>query len=120
MLRAFTELVKSDKRGYTSVDSEDSTTFFQMQDFFGQVVPRSADDANEETGICCKSCWELEILHGFPKALRDSMVIPLQQHEVETETKLVRASYYFMHNALSELQGQNNETWGWHHKCIYS
>lgn len=126
MLRAFTELVKSDKRGYTSnimvtaVDSENSTTFFQMQDFFGQAVPRSADDANEETGICSKSCWELDILHGVPKALRDSMVIPLQQHEVETERKLVRALYYFMHDALFELQGQNNETWEWHHKRMYS
>lgn len=126
MLRAFTELIKSDKRGYTSnitvtaVDSEDSTTFFQMQDFFGQAVPRSADDANEETGICSKSCWELDILHGVPKALKDSMIIPLQQHEVETERKLVRSSFYFMHDALSELQGQDNETWEWHHKRMYS
>lgn len=126
VLRAFTELRESDKRGYTSnitvtaVDSEDSTTFFQMQDFFGQAVPRRANDANEETGICSKSCWELDILHGVPKALRDSMVIPLQQHEVETERKLVRASYYFMHDALTELQGQNDEIWESHHKRMYS
>ena len=81
MLRAFTELIKSDKRGYISnitviaVDSEDSTNFFQMQDFFGQAVPRNANDAEEETGICSKSYWELDILQDVPKALEDSMSI---------------------------------------------
>lgn len=125
-LRAFTELIKSDKRGYTSnitviaVDLEDSTNFLQMQDFFGQAVPRSAGDAEEETGICSKSCWELDILHDVPKALKDSMTIPLQQHEIDTERKLVRLSFYLIHDALPELQGQDNETWEWHHKRMYS
>lgn len=125
-LRAFSELIKSDKRGYTSNimvvndNSEQSPSFLQMQDFFGQAVPRRASDATTEPGICSKSCWELDILHNVPAAIKNSLVIPLKEHEIEQEKKLVRASYYFIHDAVSDLKGQDPEAWAWHHKRFYS
>jgi NADPH:quinone reductase-like Zn-dependent oxidoreductase/SAM-dependent methyltransferase len=130
-LRAFSELVQVDKHGYTSnisiaaaiPDPEDGNStfpnFLQMQGFFGQAVPRRTDDTNQEAGICSKSCWELDILHNVPADLRASLAIPLEEHEVETERKLVRASYHFICDAMSELQGQNPEVWEWHHKRMY-
>jgi acyl transferase domain-containing protein/NADPH:quinone reductase-like Zn-dependent oxidoreductase len=131
-LRAFSELVKVDKRGYTSdifiaaalPDSEDSNSSFpqilQMHGFFGQAVPRRTEDTDREAGICSKSCWELDVLHNVPASLRSSLAIPLAEHEVETERKLVRASYNFICDAVSELEGQNPETWGWHFKRMYA
>ena len=74
-------------------------------------MPRNGDDAEEETGICSRSCWELDILHDFPKSLKDSITISLQQLEIDTERTLMRLPFYFIHDALSELQGGDNETW---------
>lgn len=126
-LRAFTELVKADKRGYTSnitIVSEDAspedTSFFELHGFFGQAVPRRAEDADAEPGICSKSCWELDILHNPPASLRDSLVIPLTEKEIEEEKRLSRVSYYFIHDAVTQLEGQEPESWEWHHKRFYT
>ncbi|KAK7959439.1 Compactin diketide synthase [Apiospora aurea] len=130
-LQAFSELVKADKRGYTSniaiaaatpePEEEDSTfaNFLQLDGFFGQAVPRRTDDSNQETGICSKSCWELDILHSVPADLRASLAIPLAQHEIDTERKLSRVSWNFISEAMAELQGQDPDTFEWHHKRMY-
>jgi hypothetical protein len=55
----------------------------------------------------------------MPADFRASLTIPLEEHEFETERKLVRASYHFICDAMSELQGQNPEGWEWHHKRMY-
>jgi len=82
-LGVFTELVKANKRGCTSNiavvnqggdDSEQSPSFFQMYDFYGQAIPRDSDDGNPDAvGICSKSVWERDILHNVPEAVKDSM-----------------------------------------------
>lgn len=130
-LQAFSELVKADKRGYTSniaiaaatpEPEDDNSTFpnfLQMHGFFGQAVPRRTDDSSQEAGICSKSCWELDILHNVPADLRASLAIPLAEHEVETERKLVRVSYNFICEAMAELRGQDPEAFEWHHKRMY-
>ncbi|KAK8079180.1 hypothetical protein PG994_002987 [Apiospora phragmitis] len=131
-LQAFSELVKTDKRGYTSniaivaatpeVEDEESTfaSFLQLDGFFGQAVPRSTDDSAQETGICSKSCWELDILHNVPADLRASLAIPLAQHEIDTERKLSRVSWNFISEAMAELQSQDPATFEWHHKRMYN
>lgn len=126
-LRAFTELVKADKRGYTSnitIVSADSspedTSFLELHGFFGQAVPRRAEDGDSQPGICSKSCWELDILHNPPASLRESLVIPLTEHEIEEEKRLSKVSYYFIHDAVVELEGQEAESWEWHHKRFYT
>jgi acyl transferase domain-containing protein len=130
-LQAFSELVKVDKRGYTfniaiaaaTQEPEDDNltfpNFLQMHGFFGQAVPRRIDNSSQEAGICSKSCWELDILHNVPAELKGSLAIPLTDHEVETERKLVRVSYNFICEAVAELQGQDPEAFEWHHKRMY-
>lgn len=130
-LQAFSELVKADKRGYTSdiaiaaavPEPEDTSSkfpdFLQLRGFFGQAVPRRGDDSAQEAGICSKSIWELDILHDVPADLRASLAIPLAQHEVETERKLVRVSYNFICKAMAELEGQDANGFEWHHRRMY-
>lgn len=127
-LQAFTELARSNKRGCTSNvvvvsrdrhDSEHSPAFFQMQDFFGQAVSRGADDPSAEAGICSTSCWELDILHDVPAAVKDSMAIDLEENEAEVERKLNRVSYHFIHDAVAELEGQDTGAWQGHHQIFY-
>jgi acyl transferase domain-containing protein len=131
-LQAFSELVKADKRGYTSniaiaaatpEPEDDNATFpnfLQMHGFFGQAVPRRTDDSSQDAGICSKSCWELDILHNVPADLRASLAIPLAEHEVKTERKLVQVSYNFICEAMAGLRGQDPEAFEWHHKRMYN
>ncbi|KAI3320950.1 type I polyketide synthase [Xylariaceae sp. AK1471] len=123
-LRAFTELVESGTRGYSSnivvTGSEDSSSFFEMRNFFGQAVPKYQDDTNDELGVCSKSLFELDILHNVPKEIRDTMLTPIEEHEVKEQRDLLRVSYYFIHDALKELEGENVDTWEWHYKRMFS
>lgn len=128
-LQAFSQLVKADKRGYTStisvvgVDNEDhasSSEFLHMQEFYGQAVPRRANTATDEPGLCSKSSWELDVLHDLPLKMKESLAIALTEHEIETEKKLVRASYFLIHDALAELEDDSRETWEWHHQRFYT
>ena len=129
-LQAFTELVSLNQRGLTSnvsvinTDDDDQAagSFFQIQDFFCQAVPRDKNDESPEaTSICSKSCWELDILHQIPAAIKESMRIPMDENEIDEERKRVRASFYFIHDAVSELEADNPDvsTWVWHHKLFY-
>lgn len=129
-LKAFTELVSLNQRGLTSsisvvdTDVHDKTKepFFQIQDFFCQAVPRDKDDESPEaTSICSKSCWQLDILHNVPAAVKESMRIPMQENDIDEERKRVRASFYFVHDAVCELEAENPDvsTWVWHHKLFY-
>ncbi|KAK9800099.1 hypothetical protein SCARD494_01892 [Seiridium cardinale] len=130
-LRAFTERVKSDKHGHTSNivitgtnDPEGNlttTSFMEVRDFFGQIVPRRKDvNFEQDQGICSRVCWELDVLSKVPDDIRTSMIVPIRDEEVETERKLARTSYYFFQAAISELQGENDELWEWYHKRMYT
>ena len=123
-VRAFTELVEAGTRGYSSnivvTGSEDSSSFFEMRNFFGQAVPKQADDAHNELGICSKSWYELDILHSVPKEIRDTMLTPIEEHEVKEQRDLLRASYYFIHDALKELEGEDADAWEWHFKRMFN
>ncbi|THC93329.1 hypothetical protein EYZ11_007185 [Aspergillus tanneri] len=119
-LRAFTEMVTGDPRGYSSditvmFDNSDTTrSFLEIKDFFGSAIPRRVQDSDEEAGICSINCWELDILHNPPASFRESMVIPVKGHEIEQEKKLTRISYIFIHDAAAELESQESESWEWH------
>lgn len=58
-----------------------------------------------------KILWELDILHTIPSHIKDSMRITLTQDEVDTERTLVRASYFYMADALLQLQSEDQESW---------
>lgn len=130
-LRAFTELIKSDKHGHTSNivitgvdDPEGNSTiasYMEVQGFFGQIVPRRSDlNFEQGQGICSRVCWELDVLNQVPDEIKTSMIIPIRDEEVETEKKLARTSYYFFQAAISELQGENDKSWEWYHKRMYT
>jgi acyl transferase domain-containing protein/NADPH:quinone reductase-like Zn-dependent oxidoreductase len=129
-LQAFTQLVSLNRRGLTSnvsvinTDRDDDAggSFFQIQDFFCQAVPRDLDgEGPEELSMCAKATWELDILHNVPAAIKESMKIPMEESEIDLERKRVRASFYFIHDAVSELEAENPDTstWTWNHKLYY-
>lgn len=85
-------------------NDKDGGSIFRIQDFFCQAVPRAkSDESPEATSICSKSCWELDILHNVPAAVKESMRIPMEENEVNEERKRVRALFYFIHDAVYEL-----------------
>ncbi|KAJ5338978.1 hypothetical protein N7452_005706 [Penicillium brevicompactum] len=125
-LRAFSEMVKADKKGVTSslsvvaANAEPSTGFLQMQDFFGQAVPKSGDDDDDEACMCSKSCWELDVLHNFPEDMKKSLAIPISEQEVQFERNLNKGSYFWILDALTELKDQNQDNWEPHHRRMVS
>lgn len=122
-LRAFTEIASSDARGYSTniivTGSQDSSSFFEMHNFFGQAVPKAMDDGGNELGICSQSRPELDILHNVPKSIRDTMLTPISESEAKEQRDLLRASYYFIQNALKELEGDDMDAWEWHFKRMF-
>ncbi|KAI3391026.1 hypothetical protein diail_8105 [Diaporthe ilicicola] len=58
-----------------------------------------------------KSVWEPDILHDIPEAIKDSMRITLTQDEADLDKTLVRASYYFISDAVLQLQKESRDSW---------
>ncbi|KAM3537331.1 hypothetical protein ARSEF1564_009747 [Beauveria bassiana] len=124
-LQAFSKLVIADKRGYTSdirvaTDSQTKSSVLKIEGFYGSSVPRHQEFADEALGICSTLRWEPDILHNPPPSFRSSMVIPLQDHEVELERKLSRVSYNFISEAVNELHGLEPDSLDWHLRRFYS
>lgn len=128
-LQAFTELARLNRQGMTSNISVTSTdiyepkeSFFQMQDFFCQAVPRDIeDDTSEDVSLCAKTCWVPDILHSIPESFKKSLTAPMNDIEIEAEKKRVRAAVYLIHDAVRELEEDDLDTshWIWHHKLFY-
>ncbi|KAK3313619.1 acyl transferase domain-containing protein [Apodospora peruviana] len=72
---------------------------------------KAEEQPGEEKVLLSKSTWELDILHDIPKPIKDSMRITLTQDEADRERTLVRASYYFMADAVAQLQSDSVEGW---------
>lgn len=66
-----------------------------------------------------KSVWELDVLHYIPEAIKDSMRITLTQDEADLEKTLVRASYYFISDAVLKLQKENRASWSAYSQEIF-
>ncbi|OTB00237.1 hypothetical protein M426DRAFT_15697 [Hypoxylon sp. CI-4A] len=128
-LKAFTELRKSGKRGFSSnvvvSDADghgnDSECFIRIEDFYCQAVPLSVDDAaqSQQFPLCSKSHWEIDASHQIPTVIKDSMRISLSGKEVDFEKKVLRASYHFIYDSVSQLKGKDRENWTWYHKLLY-
>lgn len=126
-LRAFTELLGSSRRGFTSAvsvispDNSKAEAVLRIDGFFGQAVPKSTLEETEQqpAQICSTSTWKTEILHGIPDSVRKPMEITLKDSERDFEKKLIRASYIFIHDAVAQLEGKSPESWEWHHKIFY-
>ncbi|CAI6088461.1 unnamed protein product [Clonostachys chloroleuca] len=129
-LQAFTKLVSLNKRGQTSniyvtnTEDEDvpNSPFFQMYGFFCQTVPRDQDNETlEQETLCSKSSWDLDITYSVPAYVKEAMKVPTPESEIEAEKKLTRASVYFIHDTIRELELQPIDTssWAWHYVLFY-
>ena len=47
------------------------------------------------------------------------MKIFLQDMEADFEKKLLRASYHFIYDAVTQLKGEDRKSWAWHHRVFY-
>ncbi|KAM7211565.1 hypothetical protein V8F06_013062 [Rhypophila decipiens] len=65
-------------------------------------------EGSEEVVSRSQLVWELDILHNIPDHFKDSMRIHLNQDELDREKTLTRASYYFISDAVLQLQQQSN------------
>lgn len=123
-LQALTELVKTDKRGSTTnisvVNSKDDKTssvdFLQINGFYVQAVPKDLSDA-KGARVCFKNSWELDFLCSLPAAMKDFKPPNIASTEAEYMIKSLKASYYFICDALAALDGdKSTDSWAWHHK----
>lgn len=76
-----------------------------------KFVPDLLDYQEQPEVLRGKSVWEPDILHNIPKHVKDSMRIILNQDEIDAERTLVRASYFFITDAVVQLQGESQEAW---------
>ena len=127
-LKAFTDLRKISRRGFASnvivSDSNDDgsiSSYLRMEDLYCQVIPMDLRDVTGGRGPppCFKSHWEQDILHHIPAAVKESMKIILSDEETKLETKLLRASYHFIYDAVAEFKDKDRVSWAWHHERYY-
>lgn len=125
-LQAFTEMLGSDKRGFTSqvnvvnLGEDSDVPCFQLDGFHAIAVPRSTDlGLTKPPRICSSSRWEMDISGGISEAYKDSIRITLDDQQSDFERKMVRSSYHFIHDAIRELKDDNKDNWQWYHKVMY-
>lgn len=125
-LRAYTSLLKADRRGAKSnavISNEDSgknpDCSLYIEDFYFQGISRAVGDElySDKTKLCAKFQWELDVLHDIPKDLKDLWKIVLDDAEV---TLMYRVSYSFVCDAVAQLEGCIADDWQWHHKLLIS
>ncbi|RWA09000.1 hypothetical protein EKO27_g6114 [Xylaria grammica] len=111
-LRAFTEVLKQNKRGMTSdvvvVPADENgaqSNALRIDGFFCQSIPQGQNSsAKRDPVMCFKTRW----VPDMPDALRstavqNAMKIRLNPQEVDFEKKIIRASYYMIEDAIREL-----------------
>ncbi|KAK4034298.1 hypothetical protein C8A01DRAFT_49278 [Parachaetomium inaequale] len=134
-LRAYSELTKADNRGCRfdmlvaaaeemgDEDGGGGDAPLQLLGFLGQAVSGGGSDdavAGEPPGICSKSIWELDILHNVPAEFKTALAAPPEEHEAEARRRLSRMSYWFIHDAVLELEGESQDAWAPHHKRFFA
>ncbi|KAI1106150.1 hypothetical protein F4804DRAFT_59666 [Jackrogersella minutella] len=128
-LQVFTELQKLQKRGFTSgvvVANAGGNALLaplRIEKLFCQAIPRGANgglgDLELEV-LQYKSLWKPDMLHDVPKDVKDSLRITLADEEIMFEKRMLRASYYFMSDAVSKLKNEKSDSWEDHHKAMFN
>ncbi|KAI1372099.1 polyketide synthase [Hypoxylon crocopeplum] len=125
-LLALTECLKSDGRGFTSSiailngEGGDLTPVVDMTDFFAIAVPRPTEDQVQKP-MTSNIEWELDIFSSqVPSAFKDSIRLMLSEEAEEFEKKILRASYYLIHDAVKELEKNPPLGWEPHHAKLYT
>ncbi|KAF1835370.1 hypothetical protein BDW02DRAFT_290387 [Decorospora gaudefroyi] len=124
-LKTLSRLIKTDKRGSTTDisvvnaegDKASSIEFLQVKGFYVQAVPRDMETAVKENQVCFKSKWELDPSYGIPASITDAMPVAMTAEDTDRMTKCLKVSYFYILDALAELEGdESSENWAWHHK----
>ncbi|KAH0433744.1 hypothetical protein CcaCcLH18_05731 [Colletotrichum camelliae] len=126
--KVFSSLTNADRHGVShdvAVCYGDSpgrpSDVIRLDKLFLQAVPLSTKDGFVSGGpsICSKMSWELDILHQIPSQVQDAWKISLTHQEADFEKKLLRGSYYLIHDALVELENEDGKNWAWHHRILF-
>lgn len=104
-----------------------SSPVFEMNKFVARAVPRSEETGQESEEeaepFTSRLEWELDVWHDIPQSVKDSMRITLTEEQVAFEKKMMRLSYYLIHDAVGELEGtSSSETrreWQTHHRMLF-
>lgn len=130
-LRALTELTSTKAgRGFMStvtiVDADgnvrnDTSSAIHIEKLYCQAVSRDTTDRGDSFSpypACGKVTWVPDVLQDMPASIKDSMRIRLTDEEVDWEARIRRGSYYYIRDAVSQLQCESEEEWAWHHKKL--
>lgn len=127
-LQVLTELSESQRKGFTSIavvanaGGNPSFSPLRIEKLFCQAVPRGPDilptDLDPEV-LQYKSLWKPDILHAVPEAFKNSLRITLTDEDMTFEKKMLRASYYFISDAVSKIQHEDQHNWERHQKMMF-
>ncbi|KAI0382397.1 hypothetical protein F5Y04DRAFT_45677 [Hypomontagnella monticulosa] len=124
-LRAFADRTKIEKKGLTSsvtvLNNDANEGFLQIDGLFCQSIPHIPEEISEESEqtLCYKTHWEPDVRYRVPASVKESMRVILGRDDAEFEKKMVRASYYLIHDAVAELEGQNPESFASYQKELH-
>ncbi|KXX76480.1 Lovastatin diketide synthase LovF [Madurella mycetomatis] len=119
-LVVLSELYEAQRKGYTSrvsvIDSEllpdhSNTVQLRVEGLFCQAIPRRP--LSGPSILLSTTRWEPDTLHSIPTAIKEAMRTILSDKELDIEKKLVRASYHLIADAVSGLEGQNQNLDAW-------
>lgn len=129
-LRAFTKLLKTERRGATSqaivvnddVEDPSTSSSLTVEDFLFQGMSRADGDEpdSEKTRMCAKTQWELDVLHNIPESLKDHWKIILDDAQTNFMKRWRKTSYQFIYDAVAQLQGHSQDSWTWYHKLFFT
>ncbi len=121
----FSDLRNAHPKGFTSdvsvtnIDASGRKSVrLEMDNLYCQAIPRVNESAPEI--LISESRWELDLSNGFPATMRDSMRITLGEEEIDFEKKMIRASFYFMLDAVATLEKLGPEGWTSHGRALFN
>jgi malonyl CoA-acyl carrier protein transacylase/ubiquinone/menaquinone biosynthesis C-methylase UbiE len=127
-LQTRTETQSSDSQDFTSTvtvinqDGEKVLPAFHMDGFLARALLHRSDNTGktpDQQPLTSKLEWELDAWNSIPPTLKDSMRITLGEQQEAFEKKIIRLSYYLIHDAVRELE-PSSEKMQPHHKNLFS
>ncbi|CAJ2514336.1 Uu.00g024550.m01.CDS01 [Anthostomella pinea] len=125
-LHVFTELQQSHRKGFTSAvvvanAGDTALSPLRIENLFCQAISRGNNSTTSDPELEVsqyQSLWKLDVLHGIPKTMKDSMRITLADDDTAYEKKMLRASYYLISNAVSQLENETKHDWTEYRKMM--
>ncbi|KAH6080707.1 hypothetical protein HBI67_026930 [Parastagonospora nodorum] len=101
----------------------DESLPFQIKGFRLQMMhqrgTRESEHAQPDKRLHAKCRWELDIHHGIPTEIKESMRFWPSERLIESQSRLRRACGYMIVDAYRQLQQDDIAQWDWHYKKFY-